>query len=438
MSIYKFSRVRLFLSEESPAQVGLGAQDHLQAKASWLSPSTAQTTDDVLPPGFEGGHTASELQIKVSDIPVIKWRCPSRFVVNLTWQVVSGEESKEVEAQNQREMRVLEAVYPRPSAIPPNPTISADIEGFPHNDHQTPLIPITGIEDEDSADIPTDLMGPSTVPLSSEAQLLPPGFPPSQRSISSIPNTAVYERSTSGMPHGVEQDALTAASAAFAALNKSNEQGSLIDHDLLVKILSNPNLLEKLVTDYGTSSNAQNMPKATASFSPLSEPPPPVTSLDPSHLQMTRMDSSTATSIGVTSTGPFYGQPNGVGLGVPTNLRVPSPSVPATSMSVGPVAKDVNYYKNLIQQHGGERQETQQFGSRYNPQLGSNQELGNHRAREFKPKIMKPCLYYNTARGCRNGANCAYQHDASSQQRGSSISDAPNAKRMKMDREISS
>lgn len=41
-----------------------------------------------------------------------------QFILDLTWQVVAGEESEEVEVQNQREMRVLEAVYPRTSAIP--------------------------------------------------------------------------------------------------------------------------------------------------------------------------------------------------------------------------------------------------------------------------------------------------------------------------------
>lgn len=43
----------------------------------------------------------------------------SQIVLNIAWQVVAGEDSKEVETQKQREMRVLEAVYPRPSAIPP-------------------------------------------------------------------------------------------------------------------------------------------------------------------------------------------------------------------------------------------------------------------------------------------------------------------------------
>lgn len=42
----------------------------------------------------------------------------SQFVLDLNWQVAFGEESKEVEIQNQRELRVLEAIYPRPSAIP--------------------------------------------------------------------------------------------------------------------------------------------------------------------------------------------------------------------------------------------------------------------------------------------------------------------------------
>lgn len=42
-----------------------------------------------------------------------------QFVLDFKWEVVAGDESKEVEIQNQREMRVLEAVYPRPSAIPP-------------------------------------------------------------------------------------------------------------------------------------------------------------------------------------------------------------------------------------------------------------------------------------------------------------------------------
>lgn len=43
----------------------------------------------------------------------------SQIVLDLTWQVVAGEESKEIRDQYHREMRVLEAIYPRISSIPP-------------------------------------------------------------------------------------------------------------------------------------------------------------------------------------------------------------------------------------------------------------------------------------------------------------------------------
>lgn len=72
-----FEQVRLFLLEESPAQVGLGGQDHLQAKTSLASHSTGSGSDDNLPPGFEGAHPANQL-LKLSQIDLIKWRSPPR------------------------------------------------------------------------------------------------------------------------------------------------------------------------------------------------------------------------------------------------------------------------------------------------------------------------------------------------------------------------
>lgn len=73
-----FEQVRLFLLEESPAQVGLGGQDHLQAKTSLALHSTGSGSDDNLPPGFEGAHPSNQLQIKLSQIDLIKWRSPPR------------------------------------------------------------------------------------------------------------------------------------------------------------------------------------------------------------------------------------------------------------------------------------------------------------------------------------------------------------------------
>ncbi|KAJ0085074.1 hypothetical protein Patl1_09277 [Pistacia atlantica] len=415
--------VRLFLSEESPSQVGLGAQEHLQAKSSWPMHSNGVVSDEFLPPGFEGAHPPNQLQIKLSEIPLIKWRCPPRFRLDLNWQVVAGDESKEVEIQNQREMRVLEAVYPRPSAIPPNPSVSVDIECADYNDQQTPLIPITPIEDEEAAaDTPSGSVAPFNVSMSSQPPLLPPGIPaPPPGNILGVLNTAVNEKpAASGMALGVDPEVVAAASAALNEMTKSNEH------------------LPPNCRIYPS----QLCPPVSLSDHP---PVPPVPLTDRPPFRVNMMETSSP-SIVATSSGAFYTQPNGVGVGHPPNAWVKPPPgvIPSSSSASCGVSqtKDMNYYKNLIQQHGGERQEipqTQQFGSRYIHHSGTNQELiNNPKSRDSKPKIMKPCIYFNSSRGCRHGANCAYQHDTSSQQRGSNIPEMQNAKRMKMDREISS
>ncbi|THG10148.1 hypothetical protein TEA_009854 [Camellia sinensis var. sinensis] len=346
------------------------------------------------------------------------------FVLDSTWQVAAGEESKEVEIQNQREMRVLEAVYPRPSAIPPNPSVLMGIEDS-HNDLNTPQISITPIEDED-ADTSVDPMVQNTIPMSSQAPLLAPGMPTaSQGGSSSYPNpNANGNAVAAGMIPGVEPDVAAAAQAALTAIMTSNDQGSLIDQDLLIKILSNPTLIEKLIADHIAAANPQTMP-------PMPRPPGIILS-EPPPVQISRAEAGGPQLAGPPS-GQFYTPPNRVG-------PIPAEVLPVPSPPVGPpVAKDINYYKSLIQQHGGERQENPpQFGSsHHNHQLGVNQEsVNNPTPRDLKPKIMKPCIYFNSSRGCRHGSNCSYRHDASSLQRASSMPEVQSAKRMKLDREI--
>lgn len=325
-----------------------------------------------------------------------------------------------------------------------------DIEQAQYNDQQTPLIPITPIEDEEAAaDTPSGLVAPFSIPMSSQPPALSPGIPSHPHgSIPSISSTLVNEKPASGMVHGVHPDVVAAATAALTQMSKSNEHGNLIDHDLLIKILSNPKSIEKLVTDYGGASNTQNIPKQTLPSGPFSDHPPPPSAVpvglsDPSPVRINTMETSSPSMV-ATSSAAFYPQANGAGVGHPQNSWIKPPGVvPAASSSpsFGPSqAKDVNYYKSLIQQHGGDRQETtQQFSSRYSHQPGTNQEfVNNPKSRESKPKIMKPCIYFNSSRGCRHGANCSYQHDTSSQQRGGNMQEVQNAKRMKMDRQISS
>ncbi|XP_039050192.1 zinc finger CCCH domain-containing protein 6-like isoform X2 [Hibiscus syriacus] len=423
-------QIRLFLSEDSPSQVGSGGQDHLQPKTSLVSHSNGAAGDDFLPPGFEGAHSTNDLQINLLEIPVIKWRCPLRFVLDMNWQVVAGEESKEVEIQNQREVRVLEAVYPRPSAIPTN-SVSADIGNCHYNDLLTPQIPVTPIEDEDAA---------METLLNSQPHMLPPGILHTLHcSIPSVSSSSADEKPVAGTVVNIEPGV---AAAAFAAINQSNEPGNMIDPDLLVKILSNPRLIEKLVTDHGAASGTQSLTELPSPLVPSPDPPPPVVNHSnpfPAHINRTE---NGIAPLSATPGGAFYPQPNGVGVG-PSSKQSPIPSVhPVTaSPAIGPPQKkDVNYYKNLILQHGGERQEPAKFNSRYNQHVRPNQELiNNTKPRDSRPKVMKPCMYFNSARGCRNGANCAYQHDMSSQENsGSNVPEAPNAKRMKMDGEISS
>ncbi|CAN0906401.1 Zinc finger CCCH domain-containing protein 6 [Linum grandiflorum] len=393
-----FDQVRLFLSDESPSQVGSSPQDDLQAKASWVSHPTGTANEDVLPPGFELGQPPNQPQIKASDIPVVKWRCPPRFLIDPQCLVVAGEESQDVEPQNQREMRVLEAVYPRPSTIPTNPTFPGEMKDSQHNDDQVPVIPITPIEDEDSSDVINNFAQP-------------------QSSVAEVGHqfTSVGEKMGGGLPHELESDVIAVASAAFSAVNgSSTEQGSLIDHDLLIKLLSNPKLMEKIVKD----SAKQGAPLVGSVAGKR-------TSSEPCHVYNGRTESSDGV--------PFYSLANNhTGKGFPgqsvqapqaaSYMNIPpSSAVAGSSSGVAPPVKDVSYFKSLIQQHGGERQ---------GQQGGRQDQLGLSKQRS---KIMKPCAYFNSARGCRNGVKCAFQHDSSCQERMGS--EMQNSKRMKMDRD---
>ncbi|KAJ0866194.1 putative transcription factor C3H family [Helianthus annuus] len=399
-------QVKLFLSDESPSQVGLGGQDHLQAKDSWSWHSGGASSDDNLPPGFEGIQPANLLQNKLSQIPVIQWKCPSRFILDPTWQVAAGEESKEVQVESQREMRMLEAIYPRPSAVPPNPAPAMGADELYYSDQHTPVIPVTPIEDEDTA---PDTSSSSTTPLSTTNGMPPPGMVP-----------------------GVEPDVITAAYSALNAAMSNTTQGNLIDPNLLIKILSDPGLIEKLVSTHGPSTSSQQ----------ISQPPPVPTTLPPAvslpdqpipvHTRPTHLPFSTPSS-----SGTHYAPPNRVGpvpvhvpvpVSVP-NLQTPLPPLPEVNPNP-PAKKDINYYKSLIQQHGGDKPEAVN---------NNNNNSSNQKTRDMKPKSNKPCIYFNSSRGCRHGANCVFQHDSSSsssQRINNSLQDAQSAKRMKMDREI--
>ncbi|KAM3199794.1 zinc finger CCCH domain-containing protein 6 isoform X1 [Capsicum annuum] len=516
-------QVKLFLSEDSPSQVGLGAQDHLQAKKSLPLYAGVLVTDDNLPPGFEGAQSASPWKNKLAQIPVIKWsRPPSQFVLDMRWRVVAGDESNEMEVQKQREMRVLEAIYPRESSIPPNPSMVPGEETL-RNDQHTPVIPITSVEEEEVAD-PSFGTAIPTNAVSSTAQVMQSGVPLSNRS--AVNKLPVHGISSSGVVPGVEPDAVAQAQAALTAFMADSGQSNLIDRELLIKILSDPKIVGQLVTHQGVGTSSHSMPApSTQSMSTASNmlnsrpqgsnmsaasnvlnlrpqassisaassmlnlrpqassisaassmlnlrpqpsstaPPQAVVSradpsfihsgrTDPSPVQVSRTELVMPSVAGATNNGPFHSAPSRIGpvpslrprvsetISAPSPTPVATVSTPSSSV-LAPVTRDINYYKSLIQQHGGERQET--LPPQYNnnnrnnqQQLASIQEQQNsYNSRDSKPKIMKPCIYFNSSRGCRHGANCAYLHDASPQQRGvGNLPEVQSSKRMKMDREI--
>lgn len=58
-------------------------------------------SDDSLPLGFEIPPQATKKsKIDVSQIPLIKWKSPPKFLLNLEWLVVARSESEEVAIQN--------------------------------------------------------------------------------------------------------------------------------------------------------------------------------------------------------------------------------------------------------------------------------------------------------------------------------------------------
>lgn len=313
-------QVRLFSTAKPPSEVGMGNRAYVQEKASrLLQPGSYE--EGPPPPGFEEIQPANLWRLRSSQMPFTKWRCPPRFEVNSEWQVVSGEESKEIEAQNQRQRRVLEAIYPRPSAIPPDPRAPVDAGESISDDRNTPLVPLTPIEEADANNI------------------------------------------AESTPQELQAENIVAAALASVL----GDQMKLIDLDLLKRILSDPKLLQQSLYV-------------------------PEFKLQPNK---TSDDREAAASLNAAA-GPFH--PPQLKTGFDVHVR----SAPI---------KDMNYYKSLIQQHGG----------------------GGERRDVTKARmISRPCIYFKTPKGCRNGAHCAYQHDPMS--RVGCITEVPNAKRLKLSR----
>ncbi|XP_054824542.1 zinc finger CCCH domain-containing protein 6-like isoform X2 [Prosopis cineraria] len=454
-----------------------------------------------------------------------------KFALSQNWLVAAGEESKEKVDQKLREMKVLEAVYPRPSAIPPSPSVSLDVQEEDYDDNLTPLIPIVPIEEEELMDVNPELPATIDTPATSQAQSLHQYISTTDRPICSQPSTSSSLALTG--TSGLEAE-LAAASAVAAAIMNSNEQGSSVDMDLLVRILNDPLLIAKLksvhdgaaVTTVNTSANIVGLSSSGFKCTSPSVPSPPLrpdkptSGVNPSSTVGLFPDSGLVPATSsvplmhaldkpATQSLPFSGAIPGK-LATPsaplpshtTNADIHKPvnkttddlssgcllsvqqaasvasissrepsmvPLPSTGVSmhavvnqVRPLAttlayrpstgsafagkeahpvRDLSYYKNLIRQHGADDNNTRQ--ETHDSQIAIRQSnfkdlksVHSNKPGEVNFKIQKPCIYFKSSRGCRNGSNCPYQHDMSAQWGPVHILGSQNAKRAKLGPEI--
>ncbi|RZS05397.1 hypothetical protein BHM03_00035906, partial [Ensete ventricosum] len=381
-------QVRLFLAEDAPALSGLGTQDHLQAKGSWLLHSASiGNVDSSLPPGFEAPHPAYKLRSEFSQIPLIKWTCPIQVMDNLIhfvslkpeWLVTAGEESAEVAVQSQRQN--LQDMIKK-HVLPNLNSVTTQFQGH---------------------DVQTMHHG---------------------------------ETAAGRILQIAEPDVVAAASAAFTAIMKSSEDGSMIDRDLLISILSNPNMVEKLVSEHGAPKQAR-VPLASAAVSrPHPFVPVQAPALAPAvRPQLPRVNTGTCSPYPVLRNTQMYPFPSSM---PPQAVNSHASHIQVCVQAAAP--KDANYLKGLVHQHGGEKQDAPDLNfvhaANYQNNMAATNAVdpfGSTPQREARPKIPRPCAYFNTPKGCRHGESCSYQHVPSLPRR---MEQPRGSKRIKLDRGI--
>lgn len=310
--------------------------------------------------------------------------------------------------------------------------VSTDIEDELYDDSLTPLVPILPIEEDECEDLGTDsaVVGNFSTGC---MQNMEPAIP-----VSTI-ETSAGENHTEKL-HDVGVDVAAAASTAFAVLTKSMEQGSMIDTNLLIKIFSDPKMIQNL-------SNIHSVPEAVSKAvsesvsSSLSKSNTTIPNLPNGNLPKVSngWPSRVTTALPQRSTSHtpdvnFASLPSHLQVQDPNKVKVTMPNtgnyskidaIPSQT-NIAPVSsvskeaqqwRDLNYYKNLVRQHGD--QKLGQDGNSHNLNMVHEMKPEN-----LKPKIQKQCLYFNGPKGCRHGANCQFKHDITLKNQ--------NTKRMKL------
>lgn len=278
----KMCQVRLFRSEDAPSLLGpiervflhpshpgtLHAHNTLVNEIMDTPPGFRRYTskcaraDSVMevskelemPPGFHGTRAKCARVDAVSEAFMASrkpWRHTQKFVLDCAWWVAEGEDSAEVAVQQQREMRVLEAFYPRLTSIPDSP---AESQGsYEVNDDifipQIPLIPVedANCEEAESGMKTSEEDSLSDVVVPEHEKLIHGQKPEPCISRDGISHN-IPEENTEGYGQGplISDDGPKIAAAAVCMVVNTLQGSNLVDQGLLIEILRNPALIKSL------------------------------------------------------------------------------------------------------------------------------------------------------------------------------------------------
>ncbi|KAG8383749.1 hypothetical protein BUALT_Bualt04G0046200 [Buddleja alternifolia] len=181
---------------------------------------------------------------KSSCIPQIKWTCPPKFCLNTGWHVAAGEGSQEAEAHKNGEIHLSA------NAIPPN---SLNSPGENHDNSQIPVIPIIPIEEA-----ALDTVNCLQPPISTEAPSVSRNVSLSQGNLSVSGDQSVKDKSLVNMLRDLEEGDLEVAAAAAATVAAVIESREQIDTQLLIKLLTDPEMINKLIDENGLGGEPQH------------------------------------------------------------------------------------------------------------------------------------------------------------------------------------
>ncbi|KAH7445221.1 hypothetical protein KP509_02G113100 [Ceratopteris richardii] len=429
----KLNQVCLFAAEDAPSLSGVLLQDHLEARKSKFMHTLTPVSDDDIPPGFEGLATKRakiDSTAILAMVPQITWQLPIRFHHDPLWQVAMGDETSESEVQQQRELGVLEAIYPRSSAVPSS-SIEPSEETKNHDDAQVLEIPLIPTEEDDVLE-ENHTLGAA------------------ESATEHVSKDSISENDASS-PYPPDPDVAAAAAAAYAVV-KAKESGALIDHELLIKILNNPLLIETLTASnpslkkqIGEGTSIDKGKAVGNGLKIQSEQPRErsllgtVGQLNPVHAHGRQIFDAAGGIIGqpwglpmsqgrgfMPGPNDMSGQPRGAYVNAGQPARPPpllcqdSRGIPQNAMP-SIITNDAQVRQSATTStfddmfgHDVEQYRTGRPWLKVNMSAPPSHGLGKMNiAPHERPgmKTKRPCFFFNTPKGCRNGIYCNFSHD---------------------------